>query len=169
MEISPNLTTLEILGIAIKSEIDSAKLYQRLIDKIKNKAVRERIGLLIKEEKKHREIFESLHRQKFPEVEIAIPKTSFVPKMESALTQDLSAKELLEVAMENEKTSERFYSDLEKRSLDLSGKAMLQYLSRAEQTHYKIIKDEYDMLQQFPDYFEMEEFLLGDRLMHLGP
>lgn len=169
MEISPDLTILEILGIAVKSEIDSAKLYELLLGKIKNKDVKERIKLLKKEEEKHKKIFEDLHRRKFPDVEIAIPETSIVPKVEMALSKDLAPKELLEIAMENELTSERFYSDLQKRSLDVTTKGMLQYLSKVEQSHYRILKDEYEMLQQFPDYFDMDEFLFGDRLIHLGP
>jgi len=169
MEISPNLTILEILGIAIKSEVDSAKLYELLIGKVKNKSVIERIKLLKKEEEKHRKIFEELHRKKFPEVEIALPENSIVPKVEMALSKDLTPEELLEIAMENELTSEEFYSDLEKRALDITGKGMLQYLSKVEQSHYRILKDEYEMLKKFPDYLEMEDFLLGERLIHLGP
>jgi rubrerythrin len=169
MEISPNLTVLEILGIAIKSEIDSVELYQKLMSKIKNKAVKDRIMLIKQEEIKHRQLFENLHHKKFPEIEIKVPKTSIVPKVESAFKQDLSPKELLEIAMENELASEKFYSELQKRSPDITSKGMLQYLSKVEQSHYRLLKDEYEMLEQFPNYLEMEDFLLGEGLIHLGP
>jgi hypothetical protein len=46
---------------------------------------------------------------------------------------------------------------------------MLEYLSRVERSHYFVIKSEIDLLSQFPDYYDVEDFNIGQDLFHIGP
>lgn len=169
MSVSSELTSLEVLGVAIKSEIEAAKLYERMEKRVKNFDLKEKLQFLKGEEEKHRRIFDDLFRRKYPGVELKLPEKSMVPMMDVALTKELSVKELFEVAMKAEKLSEEFYADLAKRSKDVTGTSMLNYLSSVERGHYNLLKNEYEMVVEFPAYAETEEFLLGERLMHVGP
>jgi len=169
MSVSPELTSLEVLGVAIKSEIEAAHLYERMERRVKNVGLKERLSFLKSEEEKHRKIFEDLFEKKYPGVELKLPATSMVPTMDVALTKELSVKELLEVAMKAEQISEKFYADLAKKSKDVSGASMLTYLSSVEHGHYNLLKNEYEMVVEFPAYAETEEFLFGERLIHVGP
>ena len=54
MTIADDLTPLEILGVAIKSEIEAANLYRYMAGQVVNLDLRERLDFLAKEEEKHR-------------------------------------------------------------------------------------------------------------------
>lgn len=169
MSVSSELTSLEVLGVAIKSEIEAARLYERMEQKVKNVDLKEKLEFLKAEEEKHRRIFEDLFRKKYPDVELKLPAESMVPMMDEALTKELSVKELFEVAMKAEKVSEGFYANLAAKAKDVTGASMLNYLSSVERGHYNLLKSEYEMVVEFPAYCETEEFLLGERLIHVGP
>ena len=50
MSVSAELTSVEVLGIAIRSEIEAAKLYERLEGKVKNSDLKEKLSFLKSEE-----------------------------------------------------------------------------------------------------------------------
>ena len=166
--IDPKLTSLEVLGIAIKSEIHAAEIYQRLFKMVRNRALRWRLQFLKGEEEKHRQLLEGLHKRNFPNIELKLPAESFVP-MNLAMREGITVPELTELAMEAERTSERFYQEMAARAKEPSGKALLTYLSKMEQGHYHLLQNEYELIAQFPDYYQAEEFQLGEEFIHLGP
>jgi len=55
------------------------------------------------------------------------------------------------------------------RAQDQSGRSLLTYLSRMEHGHYELLRNEYELIAQFPDYYKVEDFHLGEELIHLGP
>ena len=169
MSVSSELTSLEVLGIAIRSEIEAARLYERMGEKIRNSDLKEKLSFLKSEEEKHRSIFEDLFRKQYPDVELKLPEKSSVPMMDIALSKEMSIQELFEVAMKAEKISEEFYSDLAKKSKDVSGASMLNYLSNIERGHYILLKNEYEMIVEYPAYAETDDFLFGERFIHVGP
>ena len=169
MSVNSDLTSLEVLGIAIRSEIEAAKLYERMEKKVVNVDLKEKLKFLKVEEEKHRAIFEDLFQKKYPDVELKVPEKSIVPMMDVALEKDMAVEKLFEVAMKAEKISEDFYADLAKKSKDASGTSMLNYLSGIERGHYNLLKNEYEMVVEFPAYAETEEFLMGERFIHVGP
>lgn len=169
MSLDPNLTSLEIMGIAIKSEINAAQVYDRLAQRVKNLTLKEKLRFLKSEEKKHRAILEEMYARSFPEVELALPARSLLPKVDIALSEDTPIPELLEIAMEWEKLSAEFYADFAKRAEDVKGRSVLQYLSNMESGHYHLLETERDFISQFPDYYNADEFHLGEEMIHLGP
>jgi hypothetical protein len=46
---------------------------------------------------------------------------------------------------------------------------MFQHLSRMESSHFRLLQVKYDLVTQFPDYYNVEEFHFGDEFIHLGP
>jgi rubrerythrin len=169
MVIDPGLTSLEIMGIAIKSEVVAGQVYDRLAQRIRNRALKEKLLFLKGEEEKHRIMLEEMYAQSFPEVKLALPPRSLLPKVDIALSENTPVPELLEIAMEWEKLSEEFYADFARRAEDARGRAVLQHLSGMESSHYHLLKTELDFIAQFPDYYKVEEFHFGEVMVHLGP
>ncbi len=166
--IDPNWTALEALGIAIKSEIHAAEVYEKLFGMVRNRALRERLQFLKAEEEKHLRLLEELYRKNFPEIELALPEKSLVP-LELVMREGITVPELFNLAMEAERQSEQFYREMASRTKEPSGKALLAYLSKMEHGHYELLAGEAELLAQFPDYYKAEEFHLGEELIHLGP
>ncbi|MFQ6090026.1 MAG: ferritin family protein [Candidatus Bipolaricaulia bacterium] len=152
--IDPKLTALEVLGIAIRSEIHAGKVYERLFKMVRNPALRERLQILQGEEEQHRKLLEQLHAKSFPDVELKLPQRSLVP-MEVATKEGITVPELIQLAMEAERRSEQFYREM-------AGRAQ-------EQGHYHLLENERELIERFPDYYKAEHFDLGEEAIHLGP
>ena len=52
---------------------------------------------------------------------------------------------------------------------DESSRSLLSYLGRVERSHQAIIKSEIELLAKFPDYYNVEDFHIGEDLFHVGP
>jgi len=168
MEQERNHTTLEILGIAIKSEVEAVKLYNRMKELTGNNDLKSKLDFLIEQEKKHERILTEAYKKKFPETQLILPKKSLVPAIEEKLAKDAGLKELFDAALEAEKKSQEFYEDLASKTNDQNSKKMLHYLSSMEKSHYSILEAEYAQLLSTEEY-NTDEFLRGDRLMNIGP
>lgn len=163
-----DLTTLEVLGVAIKSEITAVKLYSRMKEIAKNDDLGTKLDFLIAQEHKHKELLTEAYNKKFPDVELRLPKRSLVPTIEEALEKNAGLKELFEAAMEAEQKSEQFYGALAGKTRDSNSKTMLEYLASMERSHFSILEAEYKQLEFSEDY-NSDDYLRGERLMNLGP
>jgi rubrerythrin len=163
-----DLTTLEVLGIAIKSEIEAIKLYNRMKEKAKNPDLQTKCEFLIDQEKNHEKILTEAYRKKFPGVDLSLPQKTLVPLVDDVLARDATLKELFAAGMEAEKRSEEFYQGLAKKTHDQSSRSMLEYLASMERSHFSILEAEYRQLQITEDY-NTDDFLRGERLMNVGP
>ena len=163
-----DLTTLEVLGIAIKSEIEAIKLYSRMKEQAKNPDLKVKLVFLIDQEKNHEKILMEAYRKKFPGVELSMPQKTLVPSVSDVLSREATLKELFAVAMEAEKKSEKFYMGLAKKTHDQSSRSMLEYLASMERSHFSILEAEFRQLEFTEDY-NTDDFLRGERLMNVGP
>ncbi len=169
MDLDPRLKPHEVLAVAIRSEREAADIYSRLNDKVKNKLLKKKLEFLIFEEKKHRQILESLFYQRFRDKELKEPEKSFLPPPKDYLKEEASVFDLFKIAIEAEKASEDFYNRAQQRAGDEGTKKTLEYLSRVERSHYFIIKSEIELLEFFPDYYNVEDFHFGQEMVHVGP
>jgi rubrerythrin len=149
--ITPELTALEALGIAIRSEIDAQELYKELADKCKNEFFKDKLLNLHKEEKKHQAILENLHQQLFSEVELKIPPTETIKKKIFGDFQNPeSISDILRYAINLERKSREFYLDCAELVQDLSGKRMFRFLADMEFNHQMILTNELEMIEKYP-------------------
>lgn len=169
MNLDPKLQPYEVLAVAVRSEVDAADFYSRLLEKIKNELLRQKLKFLIFEEKKHCEILERLFSQRFPEKELKLPKKSFLPPIKASLNDKAFVLDLFKAALQVEKTSEQFYEEASEKAEDENSQKILAYLSRVERSHYFMVKSEIDLLEKFPDYYDVEAFHFGHDMVHLGP
>jgi rubrerythrin len=163
-----DFTTLEVLSIAIKSEIEAIKLYNRMKDLTKNEDLKSKLDFLIGQEKQHQQILTDAYKKKFPDVDLKLPPKSLVPIISDVLSGDATLKDLFDAAMEAERKSEDFYRDLGERTRDANSKSILLYLASMEHSHHAILDAEYRQLEINADY-NSDDFLKGERLMNLGP
>jgi len=162
MPISPDMSAIEAISTAIKAEIEMRDLYKKFENKTKNSRLKAQFNYLAKEEEKHRELFQEVFSREFPGKELQLPAESIVPTIERALNEDMEPKELFQVAMESEQMAKNFYKVLTQYVKDEKAKALLNYLSNVEQNHYNMLKADYELLLEIPDYFEVDELIKDD-------
>ncbi len=168
MDKERDFTILEIFSIAIKSEIEAARLYELMKSKTDNSMLKDKFDFLIAQENKHEQILKEAYSKMFPDVDLMTPKESPVPKVTEALESDSSLKELFEIAMDAEKLAEGFYEDLAKKTTNPSSRSILHYIAKMEHSHFVLLEVEYEQLEMGAEV-ESDDFLRGERLMHLGP
>lgn len=169
MPLDPKLRPHEVLAVAIRSEIEAADFYGRLLGQVKNILLRQKLSFLVTEEKKHRQILERLYGQRFPGIELKVPDKPERPKTAAGWDEKSSILDLFKLALEAERLAEQFYRDARSVMADAGSQKMLEYLSRVERSNYFLIKSEIDLLGRFPDYYDAEDFHLGEDLFHVGP
>jgi rubrerythrin len=168
MVLDARLKPDEVLAAAIRSEIQAADFYGGILARVKNALLREKLKFLVLEEKKHRRILERLHADRFPGRELRIPATSDL-RVPSTVDEKSSVLDLFKAALQAEKVAETFYRDARSVLTDAGSRKILVYLSRVERSHYFMIRSEIDLLSRFPDYYDVEDFHLGQDLFHIGP
>ena len=161
-------TTLEIVSIAIKSEIEAAKLYKRMKEMTDDSTLKEKFDFLISQENKHERILTATYKKMFPDVELTTPPKSPFTPVEEVLSGDPSLKDLFEAAMEAERVAEGFYGELAKKTKNPNTKSLLLYLAKMEHSHLVLLEVEYEQIERGTD-LDLDDFLTGERLMHLGP
>lgn len=162
------LTTLEVLGIAIKSEIDAVKLYTKMKEMVDSADLKEKMDFLISQEQKHEKILKEVYDKKFPDVELALPPKAIVPAVTDILDRKASLRELFDVGMKAEKMSEAFYSDLAKKTNEFSAKSTLTYMASMERSHYAILEAEWEQIEMRKSE-DAKRFLDADGLTSIGP
>lgn len=146
----------DLLGYAVRSEIDSHQAYSDLANMVSNPLLKEKFRWLAFEENKHKQILEKLHKSLFPSDTLQVPdKPSEELFKKITITPSSSLVDILLQAMNSEKVAEDFYSRLSER-MEKAQQKLLQYLSKVEHTHYLMLKAEYDAVQDFEDYAEQD-------------
>ena len=169
MPIDKSLAPWQILGVAIRSEIDAAAFYTRLQGRVKNILLGQKLKFLALEEDHHKKILERLVAQRFPDKPKDVPESSLMPPIGVTLPADATVPVLFEAALQAEKVAEAYYNDAAKRVDDEAGRRILGYLGRVERSHQAMINSEIDLIRKFPDYYNVEDFHIAQDLFHIGP
>ncbi len=146
----------ELLGFAVRSEIDSNKTYSDLAERVKNPLLKEKFQWLAYEENKHKEVLEKLFDALFSGEKLVVPEqmaTELIKHIE--VTPSSGLVDILYQAMESEKSAEDFYARLASR-VDEPQSKVLKYLSKVENSHYMMLMSEYTLAQDFEDYAEKD-------------
>ncbi len=143
----------ESILTAIKSEIEAKKVYEQIAEKVDNMMLKDRLLFLAKEEVKHREYFESLFKNLFPDKELKIPEKSPVPLPEIEIDKEnILLSEILTKAMEAEMAAFDFYMSLAKKFDDNETRKMLEYIAYMEKGHYNLLELERKVVESSEDY-----------------
>ncbi|EQB62474.1 MAG: Rubrerythrin [candidate division Zixibacteria bacterium RBG-1] len=155
---SKHLTSLEALGIAIRSEMDAQDLYEELGQMTASATVAGRFKQLLKEEKQHQKILEDMYNRLFPQVKLKLPP-SVLPVIFSTKGKiaNKSLAEVLQLAIDEERKSRDFYLDAAEQTPELSGKKMFRFLADMEYSHQMRLQAESELCHRYPNYFSCGE------------
>ena len=156
----------DVFLAAIKAEVESKELYEKLAAHVKNAFLKDRLIFLSKEEERHRAGITTMFKAYFPGKEIKLPAKSPVPLPEVKF-DDRSHPPLVEVleqAMKAERAAQSFYLGMaDKIGPDPQARDTLKYFVAMEGNHYKILEAEKANAMTYEDYDEVFP------LMHAGP
>jgi rubrerythrin len=163
-EFARELTALEILGIAMKSEISSYGLYKRLALRIANPISKQRILGLAEDEKGHYELLADKYTELSGEAAPPIPDTGDLRQV-SVEIEKMNNKEVLEFAAGKEAYAQKFYSAASAKAADSTGRSVLDYLVEMERNHEQILRQEIKMLEKNPLWHDQQ----SGQFFHVGP
>ena len=146
----------DLLGFAIRAEIDANQVYSELADKYSNPLLKEKFQWLAFEENKHKVTLEKLLEALLPDEKLEIPeKPSEELFLSVTITPSSTLVDLLYQAMQAENKAEEFYTQLATKVGEPHRK-ILEYLSQVEHSHYTMLNGEYALAQEFEDYGEKD-------------
>jgi len=156
---------LEILLLAaIKSEVESNKLYKKMSKKTKNGLLKNKLEFLAKEEEKHKDFIEEIYINHYPDKKLKLPDKTPVPLPEVKMTNETPLSLLLKDAMNAEMNASEFYKNLAGRFEEGSKiYNTLFYFSDMEIGHYKILEMEKNSMERY------EEDDVYWPMVHVGP
>jgi rubrerythrin len=153
--VGEEITALEALGIAIRSEMDAQEVYKDLASMCEEELMRDKFLNMYHEERKHQALLEKMYKEMFPEVDLALPSSRLAKDVEdSRARRKHTIKEILQLAIIEEKKSREFYLDCAGTVTDLSGKRMFRFLADMEFSHQALLNAELELLEKYPAYFE---------------
>lgn len=149
------LSISELLGIAVRSEIDSSQTYAELSQRFSNPLLKEKFKWLSHEEETHKVTLESLHAQLFKGDPLVVPDQPIVELLKKiVVTPSSTLVDVLYQAMDSERVSEEFYASLAGRAEEDPLRKILVYLSKIEHSHLKMLEGELSAALEFEDYAE---------------
>jgi rubrerythrin len=154
----------ELLLAALKSEVESNKLYSKIARTVKNALLKDKLLFLAKEEEKHRLYVEQIYKKTYPGKKPILPKTTPVPLPALTLPdEDTPLSAVLKTAMQAELAAKEFYTYLSTQFQNTSIRNTLSYFADMELTHYKILEIEKESMDRF------EEADVYWPMIHAGP
>ena len=152
-KIYKGLTNLEIIGIAIRSEMEAASFYRDFADRVDNPLVKAKFKTLAAEEGKHakmlRELYEQLSGGDKPR-----PPKGWKASLPPEFGPEAPMEDLLREAIAMEKRAQVAYRTAAGRSSDTKARMMLEYLVEFERGHQRLLEGELKFLERNPEWFE---------------
>jgi rubrerythrin len=154
----------DLLLTAIKSEVESNKLYIEMGKKTKNGLLKDKLKFLAEEELKHREFIVEIYYNHYPGKEVKLPMKTIMPLPKFNITKDTQMSTLLNEAMNAEKNSSEFYKKLADR-FEKGSKInnTLKYFADMEIGHYRLLEIEKKSIERY------EEDDVYWPMVHAGP
>jgi len=162
-----NLTPLEAVALAVRSEIESTDIYTKLIHRIRNPEVKQLFVDLAAEEDRHRGYLMELYRNMLGGEEPSIPESDG-RKKEWDIDPEADFLTVMTRARDKEYDSEAFYLDAAEKVQDHKTRQFFIDLAETERKHAVVLQKQVDKLKEDPHWFDREE-LEGYKPVHEGP
>ncbi len=148
-------TLEEMFLYAMKSEVESRNIYDRMAKREQNPFLKDKLKFLSSEELKHWGVLKDMFKAYFPQKNIILPDNTPVPLPEINWEkfEDLPVIELLEKAMNLERATLDYYVNMADRlSEDVKANTVLMYFAAMERGHYELLKIEKENAKSLGDY-----------------
>jgi rubrerythrin len=162
-----NLTILEAVALAVRSEIDSNDLYQRLAERVKNPDVKEILKELADDEEQHRASLMRLYEDMLGSQDPSIPQKDGRTK-QIVLDDNADYRAVVTAARDKELGSEAAYKEAAEQVRDYKTREFFRDLAETERRHAAVLQKQVDKLEEDPDWFDREN---ADpfKPVHVGP
>ena len=138
-----DLTVVEAIGLAIRSEEDAAKFYGDLSKRIRNGLVRTKYDSLAREESSHRQMLLALYRRITGEDRPPhIPGSPALAEGRGVPPMTESIEALLQYAITREQEAQAFYRRLGGRMTEPASRRTIEYLAEIERGHELLLAAE---------------------------
>lgn len=161
------LTTLEAVALAVRSEINSTNLYVDLAKKVKNPSVRQVLNELAADEERHRQTLMKMYGEMLGGQEPSIPEEDGRGK-KIELGPSVEYKAVILAAVAKERDSEDFYQKAAENVTDYKTRMFFLETAENERHHATTLQQLADRLEEDPHCFDRED---ADpfKPMHVGP
>lgn len=147
------LTSLEALGVAIRSEMDAQAVYREMAQRTTEPRIRRRFENLAADEEQHATYLKERYRKLAGGVELKLPPSQLPGGMATPEERRrMTMLQVLDVAIEEERQSRNFYLSASRETQDPSGQEMFRFLADLEYQHWMALSHERDLLLQYPNY-----------------
>ncbi len=170
-----DLTPLEAVALAVRSEIESTNLYAKVIERVRNPEVIRMLEEMAAEEEHHRDALLDLYREMLGGQDPSVPVSDGRMKeklTEAGETWDIDPNAdfltIMTKARDKELDSEEFYKNAAERVREHKTRTFFIELAETERKHAIRLQKEVERLEQDPHWFEREE-LEGFKPVHEGP
>ena len=164
MKYLDNFGKKELIGMAIKSEIESERIYSQLANRVKNAFLKDKLLFLSSEENGHKRFLESTFSDILGNGEVHMPQGVEVPLPSITIdSENDPVSYILEECVKAEENARVFYESISELFVDEGIKNMLEILARMEYSHQLILENELENAKRFEDYDTEWP------MMHVGP
>jgi|GEM_PF-2897490 len=151
-----NLTPLEAVALAVRSEIESTDLYEKLIDRVRNPEVKAMLRDLANDEEMHRASLMAMYAEMLGEEEPSVPASDGREKQWD-IDPAAGFLDIMTRARDKEMDSEVFYKKAAERVRDHKTRMFFRDLAETERRHAARLAVEVEKLKEDPHWFERED------------
>lgn len=154
----------DILGMAVKTEIQGRKFYLTLAEKVNHPEVKKKIQSLADDETRHERVMVDLYRKTLDREPRDLPDKGVPDIVKAISAMDINEKsqllQVIDMAIEAELVSARFYKRGATLSEDSRTKRVFEQLEKEEDGHYNFLTAEKSALSG-----DLYWFSIGDSSM----
>lgn len=139
----------EMFLFAMQGEINDRETYLDLADRMDSSFLKTKLKFLADEEEKHKATLEEMYKVYYPDKDITLPGKTEGPELNVIIEDNLKLIQILERAMEFEKSAQKHYLSIaDELSDDLESSTILIYFAAMEATHYELLKTEKEHIEK---------------------
>ena len=154
----------DVLGMAVKTEVQGKIFYQILSEKVKHPEVKKKLRSLADDEIRHERIMTDLYRKTLGKEPTELPKKGIPDIVKAITSMNISDRsqllQVLDMAIEAELIAAKFYHHGTTLTADPRTKRMFEQLEKEEDSHYNFLVAEKSALTG-----DLYWFALGDSSM----
>jgi rubrerythrin len=96
----------------------------------------------------------SKYQEMFPNVELRLPQCRLPREVSEEAIKNLTLRDVLKIAIKQEKEAREFFLDCAEAVTDLSGKRMFRFLADMKFSYSNILNTELEVIEKYPAYYE---------------
>ncbi len=153
--LTADLTALEVLGVAVRREMDAAQAYHELAGRCAGSLASDRFLLLEQEARRHELLLRRQYAELASGAELRPPRTSMAPAPEASQADAMPGiRGAVRCAADAEARAREFYLDAAALAEDPTARTMLRFLADVHARRHMELEAEYDLVVRYPHAYD---------------